>query len=311
MPDKESAQNGDQGENGDPLIEPAGDPGGNQQPPRAPLNNPAPGQEGDANNLEHDIRVAEYWLIGVGIASVVVNILIGYVYWQQLSQMRIATEASTKATEISRDALEYSNGNFDRTMHQVINQTIAQADAAKAARDASRIAKNALEEQALEFESQNPPAQISIDPYISWYYQSPKNSPPCKMGFVCALLFIHNIAPNSVATGVEVAAKIAILPFAPKVNPQNWRSIGQPTTIRYSPQVTSGTYPNCLECGRFLATKAMSPKLGTLYVWGMVRYKRYSSGPMKNISFCFLIPSELVFPKGPSGFGVEGKQYQC
>ncbi len=34
----------------------------------------------------------------------------------------------------------------------------------------------------------------------------------------------------------------------------------------------------------------MSPKVGTLYVWGMVRYKRYSK-LTKNVSFCFLIPS--------------------
>ncbi len=169
-------------------------------------------------------------------------------------EIREQTAINSAMLTETRNALDTSQSNFDRTMRQIIPQTIAQS-AAKAARDASRIAKNALEEQTIEFESQNPPAQISIDPYISWYYQSPKNSPPCKMGFVCALLFIHNIVPNSVATGVEVAAKIAILPFAPKVNPQNWRSIGPPTTIRYSAQTTSGTYPYCLEWGCFKLPK--------------------------------------------------------
>ena len=55
-----------------------------------------------------------------------------------------------------------------------------------------------------------------------------------------------------------------------------------------------------------MVSKAIKPKAGTLYVWGTVRYKRYSSGPKKSIQFCYLMPSDSFSHEGPAGLEPKG-----
>lgn len=58
--------------------------------------------------LEEDIKVGERWLIGIGIASILINILIAWIYWGQLGEMRKATQATQDAVKVARDTLTAS-----------------------------------------------------------------------------------------------------------------------------------------------------------------------------------------------------------
>jgi hypothetical protein len=55
-----------------------------------------------------------------------VNLLIAWIYWNQLTQMREATQAATKSANTATDSFEINNGNFDRTMSQMLNQITAE-----------------------------------------------------------------------------------------------------------------------------------------------------------------------------------------
>jgi hypothetical protein len=284
MPNEESAAHGDGHEHSDSLIESAENSGINQQPPRGPLDNGAPDQQEDPNTIEHDIRVAEYWLIGVGIASVLVNILIGWVYWQQLGQMRVATEASTRATELSRDALEYANGNFDRNMRQVINQTVAQLNsardtqrAANASIDSSTTNKAALIEVQRAFmsptiertteptpESKNP---TSIDFNARWVNE----------GATPAIALRSHFSYSQAATLPDISRDI----LTPGVTPQNG--------------ITHFLFPKqyFLSTTIFLTQQKIAFLVGSktnYYVWGWAKYHDVFKGTEEHITrYCYVI----------------------
>ncbi len=96
------------------------------------------------NSLWSEVKAGEWWLIRIGAATLLVNIVIAYIYYGQLSQMRIATEASTKATGFASDSLEQSEGQFERTVTQLIYQTASQAESAKATQLAAKAAQESL-----------------------------------------------------------------------------------------------------------------------------------------------------------------------
>ncbi len=54
------------------------------------------------------ITGGERWFIGIGIATVLINTGIALIYWSQLKQMRIATEASTQAVHLASKTLKVS-----------------------------------------------------------------------------------------------------------------------------------------------------------------------------------------------------------
>lgn len=93
-------------------------------------------KEGPTENLERDIRKAEILMIVVNAAVLILQIVIACIYWGQLNQMRIATEDNTKAIGLAQDSFEIGEGNFDRTMQQMIGQTVAQQQASGVSRDA-------------------------------------------------------------------------------------------------------------------------------------------------------------------------------
>jgi hypothetical protein len=124
------------------------------QPPREPPTNqciPAQSDGDDSNNdrsetqkLEVDIRGAERWLIGIGVATLVINSVIALIYWNQLDQMRKATQAATNAANSTSDSLEFSNGNFDRMMIRTIDQTASQIKSSQAAEGAVKLAQKQM-----------------------------------------------------------------------------------------------------------------------------------------------------------------------
>ena len=93
-------------------------------------------QAEEPNNLVEAVRQGEWWLIGINAVLLIAQIVIACIYYGQLSQMRIATEASTRAANTAADTLEISSGDFERSLKLTIPQTVAQIKSAKAAEDA-------------------------------------------------------------------------------------------------------------------------------------------------------------------------------
>ena len=124
-----------------------------QPPAEPPRYENAPSPNADDNSKQNaatakelqKIEAGERWLIGIGVATILINAIIAYIYYGQLQQMRIATEASTKAATLAADALDQNSGQFDRTVRQLIYQTANQAEAVKAAKDANGATQRVLQ----------------------------------------------------------------------------------------------------------------------------------------------------------------------
>ena len=80
----------------------------------------------------------------VSVVSVCVNLLLGCIYFMQLRQMQIATEASKQSVEFAWESLEFNSGQFDRAMHQTIDQTVASVSAADTAKEALHVSEGAF-----------------------------------------------------------------------------------------------------------------------------------------------------------------------
>jgi len=150
MPKEESSHGAKQKPDADSSVKATSTGGGNQQPPGDRNERHPPNDENGGTNLERDIRDAEGWLIGIGVATVIVNLLIASIYYGQLSQMRKATEASTNAVHLAQDSFEISSENFDRQMRQMVYQTAAEIKAANAAKRAAEITAQALADSRRE-----------------------------------------------------------------------------------------------------------------------------------------------------------------
>jgi len=100
---------------------------------------------GESKQLAQDVHWithATFWSqIGLGV----IGIFALWIYSGQLDEMRKATVASTKATQLASDALEYSDSHFDRAQQQTITQTVAAIKAANAAKSAADIARESME----------------------------------------------------------------------------------------------------------------------------------------------------------------------
>jgi hypothetical protein len=125
-------------------MQPPPQPPRNQNPPPQPADDGSPNNQSTAAELKK-IKAGESWLIGIGVVTLAVNSFIAYVYYQQLTQMRIATEASTQAVNLASDSLEFSASQFDRAMHQTVDQTVSQYNGTKASIKAANAAKSAAD----------------------------------------------------------------------------------------------------------------------------------------------------------------------
>ena len=99
----------------------------NENPPSVPTNSAAEQDEPIALKLGNDIKSGERWLIGVGIATLLINSIIALIYLCQLKQMREATKATQDAVGVARDTLTASEQAAAR-------QTIDNDNASKAAK---------------------------------------------------------------------------------------------------------------------------------------------------------------------------------
>jgi hypothetical protein len=120
-------------------------------PPSESPNNPAPVNQSPmpssgAADAQQQIKTTKdlakdvHWITHATFWSQVCLGIIGiialWIYHGQLDQMRIATEANTKAVQLAEDSFEINDGNFDRMMTRTIDQTAAQIQSAQAAEDA-------------------------------------------------------------------------------------------------------------------------------------------------------------------------------
>jgi hypothetical protein len=83
---------------------PGQSPGQQNEPPNS-ANADSSNDDPVAIRLEKSMRVAEWWLIGIGIATLLVNIGIAKIYYGQLQEMREATRLTGAAVKIAGDTL--------------------------------------------------------------------------------------------------------------------------------------------------------------------------------------------------------------
>jgi Sec-independent protein translocase protein TatA len=114
MPDTEDRGNVPEREHGNTGIQPSSKPSGNHNEPTHPSNgNAAAEEESTVANLEQNIRTGERWLIGIGIATVIVNTVIALIYWGQLSEMRKATKAAGDSAKAAKSAADTAASSLE------------------------------------------------------------------------------------------------------------------------------------------------------------------------------------------------------
>lgn len=96
--------------------------------PPTPANPNANSNESSAKKLEEDIKRGEWWLIRIGIATLLINTGIGLIYWGQLREMQKATVAATQASQTAKDTLtEMQSGSGAQDTHTLAQQAVTQA----------------------------------------------------------------------------------------------------------------------------------------------------------------------------------------
>ena len=124
-------------------IQPPRQPPTNQNPPSQPANGNPSQRDEEAKELR-GIKAGEKLLFWVGIATILVNLGIWNTYSGQLTQMRVVTEAATRAADSASDSLEFNTSQFDRAQSLTIKQTAASIIASNAAKSAAKTAKDAM-----------------------------------------------------------------------------------------------------------------------------------------------------------------------
>lgn len=181
-------------------------------------NHPTP-HEDRTYDLQKDIRDDQRWLKYMGVATIVMSIVIAWIYYNQLTQMRLATEASTKAAQLAADALEYNAGQFNRMMRQTIHQTASQAVSATASTIAANAAKSAAGTADATLKSNQAAFRQGQRPYLwgkprgmfaqkskqeFWIFEETEKKEGFRMGVAVSLLNSgHSPAVNVVVTETQ------------------------------------------------------------------------------------------------------------
>jgi hypothetical protein len=87
-------------------------------------------EKNKAIHLEEDIRTGERWLIGISAASIILNAVIALIYFGQLKQMRISTQAAESAANTAAQTLKEIRASSTDT-HELAVQAKNQADRTK------------------------------------------------------------------------------------------------------------------------------------------------------------------------------------
>jgi hypothetical protein len=125
VPEEKASQNLDRQPNAEASIKPPNEPPRNQDPPPQAADRDSNQDRCSAQKLEKDIKTGEYWLIGIGIVTILVNIVIGAIYYGQLQQMIAVTKATQTAVNVSRDTLAETQRS--NKAQEVLNKTTLQS----------------------------------------------------------------------------------------------------------------------------------------------------------------------------------------
>src|SRR5271166_25786 len=104
-------------------------PTGNQNIPTKTAHDDSGNDKDETAELAREIRGGEKWLIGIGIATLLINSVIALIYWGQLKEMRKATSAETQASQTAKDTLtEMRSGSGAQDTHTLAQQAVTQAN---------------------------------------------------------------------------------------------------------------------------------------------------------------------------------------
>src|SRR5258708_29041415 len=157
MPDQTPPSRIGEEPNADSFVEAPIQPWGKQNPPSPPASIGTSRKKDQTEQVEKDIRTGERWIIGLGVATIVINTVIALIYYGQLKEMRKATEAATKSANAADATLkEIRQGGTDT--HELAVQAKNKADAAKTQSDSTKAValsgvKQATPTNKLAFES--------------------------------------------------------------------------------------------------------------------------------------------------------------
>jgi Sec-independent protein translocase protein TatA len=265
------------------------------KPDGEPLGVPPPTTEPSVNQketntetLEKDIKRGEWWLIRVGIATLLINSVIAFIYWGQLKEMRKATRATQDAVGVASRTL---NETQTANAKQAIASQEARIDAQKASDASAKEAESALQATIEDFH-QEQRAWIGIEDAVPVSYE--KNDSAQVLN-----LTVHFTLHNY---GRSAAEHVRIFPV---MDAEIWKQGSFPcddsTAKSYSGEVILPTQHREFNQGMTLTfvdiTKALrnqNPKLGNiinLRVRGCIEYtgagtgKRFHSTPFSYFVF--------------------------
>ncbi|MGA8030116.1 MAG: hypothetical protein WB992_23460 [Bryobacteraceae bacterium] len=119
MPDQDPSEEKSGGEQPNVSVDPKSEVIRNCDTETKPKHDAASQHQESAIKLEQDLRDGERWLISIGVASVLVNLLIAWIYYGQLGEMRKSTKAATDAVvaaqqsgQSARDAIRQARDQF-------------------------------------------------------------------------------------------------------------------------------------------------------------------------------------------------------
>jgi hypothetical protein len=131
-------------------------------------------QGGGVQNLAKEVHWIQHATFWSQVVLGIIGICALIIYYDQLNEMRSATLDNTKALTETRNAIETSQSQFDGTMQQMIPQTIAQIDSAKAALDG---VKGTRDQMMLDQRAWVEIARVQNVPFNSPDIKSPRYSP--------------------------------------------------------------------------------------------------------------------------------------
>src|SRR5271155_2034214 len=145
MPEKNGGGDTPKTPDTDASIQPPPQPPGNQNPPAPPPDDNSHNNQARITELEQETRGGERWLIGIGIATMVINTGIALIYLGQLLQMRKATRAAALGA--------YSACLSAQVSRSVLTQTqVAESDAHASAVATVYQAMSATESERAEMQ---------------------------------------------------------------------------------------------------------------------------------------------------------------
>ena len=154
MPDAEDSDLSE-GKQGNPTVSPQPSSSGNHNKPTDSGNwDPATEDKEATTKLEQDIRTGERWLIGIGIATVIINTVIAVIYWRQLSEMRKTAEAAIRSADVAKQAADIANQTLGEIRkggndtHDLAVTAGKEAEASRAQAEAA-LAANRLTEESI------------------------------------------------------------------------------------------------------------------------------------------------------------------